>query len=377
MTTDSPLLLIVDDDATARQVAQAFLSREGYTFRHAAGGEAALSSVEEQEPDLILLDVMMPGIDGFEVCRLIRQRNTQAYLPIIMLTALDNPNEVAKGLDAGADDFITKPARRLELRARVRSMLRIRQQHMAIVQQANQLEELNNQREDLVRMVVHDLRSPVTAVQLAASALLANEAVARADTDGDLTLIKEEARRVGNYLEEILLLARKEEGRLSLSFSRVDLSELTRETIHALMPVAKARKQRIVLEPAPQGAAVILGDAALLRRVVDNLLTNGIKFSPPESLIEVLVSVQGGQVALDVLDEGPGVPEHMRKRIFEKYEIVKVRAAGGPQTGLGLAFSRTVVEAHGGYISCLPREGKGSQFHVTFIAAPTLNGDGS
>ncbi|HQB46101.1 MAG TPA: response regulator, partial [Polyangiaceae bacterium] len=304
MTTDSPLLLIVDDDATARQVAQAFLSREGYTFRHAAGGEAALSSVEEQEPDLILLDVMMPGIDGFEVCRLIRQRNTQAYLPIIMLTALDNPNEVAKGLDAGADDFITKPARRLELRARVRSMLRIRQQHMAIVQQANQLEELNNQREDLVRMVVHDLRSPVTAVQLAASALLANEAVARADTDGDLTLIKEEARRVGNYLEEILLLARKEEGRLSLSFSRVDLSELTRETIHALMPVAKARKQRIVLEPAPQGAAVILGDAALLRRVVDNLLTNGIKFSPPESLIEVRVSVQGGQVALDVLDEG-------------------------------------------------------------------------
>jgi signal transduction histidine kinase len=294
-----------------------------------------------------------------------------------MLTALDNPNEVAKGLDAGADDFITKPARRLELRARVRSMLRIRQQHMAIVQQANQLEELNNQREDLVRMVVHDLRSPVTAVQLAASALLANEAVARADTDGDLTLIKEEARRVGNYLEEILLLARKEEGRLSLSFSRVDLSELTRETIHALMPVAKARKQRIVLEPAPQGAAVILGDAALLRRVVDNLLTNGIKFSPPESLIEVRVSVQGGQVALDVLDEGPGVPEHMRKRIFEKYEIVKVRAAGGPQTGLGLAFSRTVVEAHGGYISCLPREGKGSQFHVTFIAAPTLNGDGS
>jgi signal transduction histidine kinase len=112
-----------------------------------------------------------------------------------------------------------------------------------------------------------------------------------------------------------------------------------------------------------------LGDAALLRRVVDNLLTNAIKFSPRNTMVEVHVGVDGSDVTLDVVDEGLGVPEEMRGRIFEKYEIVKVRAAGGPQTGLGLPFCRTVVEAHGGYISCLPREGRGSRFHVKFPAA--------
>jgi signal transduction histidine kinase len=241
---------------------------------------------------------------------------------------------------------------------------------MELVQQARQLEELNNQREDLVRMVVHDLRSPVTAIQLAASALLGNEPSARADKEGDLRLIKEEARRVGNYLEEMLLLARQEEGRLSLSFARVDLHAVARETIHALTPVAKARGLRIRQAPAPEIPAVVLGDAALLRRVIDNLLTNAIKFSPSKTQVEVVVGVEWPNVMLDVIDEGLGVPEKMRKRIFEKFEIVKMRAAGGPQTGLGLAFCRTVVEAHGGYISCLPREGGGSRFHVTFPAAP-------
>jgi DNA-binding response OmpR family regulator len=97
MTTDSPLLLIVDDDPTARQVAQAILSQDMYTFRHASGGEVALSQIDEQEPDLVLLDVMMPGIDGFEVCRRIRQRKTRAYLPIMMITALDSPKDLMRG----------------------------------------------------------------------------------------------------------------------------------------------------------------------------------------------------------------------------------------------------------------------------------------
>jgi signal transduction histidine kinase len=363
-----PDLLLVDDDPTARQVAQAILAQDTYAFRHASGGEAALALIVEKEPDLVLLDVMMPGIDGFEVCRRIRKMPTRAYLPIMMITALDSPKDLARGLDAGADDFISKPVPRVELRARVRSMLRIRHQHLELVQQARMLRELNNQREDLVRMVVHDLRSPVTAIQLAASALIANDKATRAEQEADLRLIKEEARRVGNYLEEMLLLARQEEGRLSLSFERVDLGAVARETIHALRPVAKARG--ITIKSAAEGdTGVVLGDAALLRRVVDNLLTNAIKFSPRNTMVEVHVGVDGSDVTLDVVDEGLGVPEEMRGRIFEKYEIVKVRAAGGPQTGLGLPFCRTVVEAHGGYISCLPREGRGSRFHVKFPAA--------
>ncbi|MFW5739742.1 MAG: hybrid sensor histidine kinase/response regulator [Myxococcota bacterium] len=364
-----PVLLIVDDDPTARQVAQAILSHENYAFRHASGGEAALDQIAQEEPDVVLLDVMMPGIDGFEVCQRIRQFATRAYLPIMMITALDSPKDLARGLNAGADDFISKPVPRVELRARVRSMLRIRRQHLELVEQARLLEELNNQREDLVRMVVHDLRSPVTAIQLASSALLANVHNSDEERVNDLRLIRKESRRVGNYLEEMLLLARQEEGRLSLSFAHVSLIEVAHATVNAVTPLARARGVTIRAMARKGAKTEVLGDPALLRRVIDNLLTNAIKFSPSDTTVDVIIGREGSNVTLDVVDEGPGVPDEMRARIFEKFEIVKMRAAGGPQTGLGLPFCRTVVEAHGGTISCLPRKGRGSRLHVTFPAA--------
>jgi signal transduction histidine kinase len=170
----------------------------------------------------------------------------------------------------------------------------------------------------------------------------------------------------------MLLLARQEEGRLTLSFARVDLYAMAKETIHAVKPVAKARGLRIQLANEPETPIIVLGDRALLRRLIDNMLTNAIKFSPSKTEINVELGVNGTDATLDVDDEGPGVPEEMRKRIFEKFEIVKMRAAGGPQTGLGLAFCRTVVEAHGGYITCLPRSGRGARFRVTLPIAPPV-----
>ncbi len=368
---DTSTLLIVDDDPTARQVAQAILSTDVYAFRHASGGQQALEEIVEHEPDLVLLDVMMPGLDGFEVCKRIRKLKTRAYLPVVMVTALDSPQDLARGLNAGADDFISKPVPRVELRARVRSLLRIRRQQLELVDQAQRIEAVNKQREDLVRMVVHDLRSPVTAIQLASSELLAQE---NKFTDGqrrDLKLIRQEARRVGRYLEEMLLLARQEEGKLSLSFEPVDLTKVARDTLRALQPVAAARRVEL-MESWTTQPILVAGDAALLRRVVDNLVTNAIKFSPAGTRVEVGIRTEQDSVILEVIDEGPGVPDEARARIFEKYEIVKMRAAGGPQTGLGLPFCRMVVEAHGGSISCLPAVPRGSRFHVRLPApAPT------
>ncbi|MBI5534608.1 MAG: hybrid sensor histidine kinase/response regulator [Deltaproteobacteria bacterium] len=365
--TPRPNLLIVDDDPTARQVAQAILSIDNYDFRQAVGGEAALDEIAKQEPDLVLLDVMMPGIDGFEVCHRIRSRPTRAYVPVMLLTALDSATDLARGLNAGADDFISKPAPRIELRARVRSLLRIRRQHLELVEQGSRLELWAKQREDLVRMVVHDLRSPVTAIQLGASTLLGPEHKIGPAVRRDLEMIREEARRVGRYLEEMLLLARQEEGKLSLSFETVDLTPITQETLASLRHVAGARGVRLK-EVLPQAPAEVHGDPALLRRVVDNLVTNAIKFSPANGTVEVHIARHKDHAVLEVLDEGPGVPEQARSRIFEKYEIVKVREAGGPQTGLGLAFCRMVVEAHGGTVSCHGRKGPGSRFIVTLPA---------
>lgn len=363
-------LLIVDDDPTARQVAQAILSVDNYEFRQATGGEAALEMMAKQEPDLVLLDVMMPGIDGFEVCHRIRSRPTRAYVPVMLLTALDSATDLARGLNAGADDFISKPAPRIELRARVRSLLRIRRQHLELVEQGARLEAFYKQREDLVRMLVHDIRSPVTACQLIASSLLGPEHKFPSLVRKDLETLREEARRVGRLLEEMLVMARQEEGKLSLSFERSDLRDVVNETLAALRYVAGARGAKLETELSTT-PAMFEGDVALMRRVVDNLVTNAIKFSPAGGTVQLTVAPHKDKVVLEVLDEGPGVPEEARELIFEKYEIIKLREAGGPQTGLGLAFCRMVVEAHGGTISCLGRKTKGSRFRVTLPGVTT------
>jgi two-component system, sensor histidine kinase and response regulator len=317
---------------------------------------------------------MMPGIDGFEVCRRIRKLSTRAYLPVMLLTALDSATDLARGLNAGADDFISKPASRIELRARVRSLLRIRHQHMQLVEQRARIEGYYKQREDLVRMVVHDLRSPVTAIQLIASALLGTGHSFSQEELGELETVRAEARRMGRYLEEMLLMARQEEGRLSLSFEQTDLTAIARETMASLRHAASARGVALKETWADQ-PAIVRADPALLRRVVDNLITNAIKFSPPHTTIEVVLAHKSGQMLLEVLDQGPGVPEEARERIFEKFEIVKMRATGGPQTGLGLPFCRMVVEAHGGTISCLPRDPAGSRFHVLLPLRASRGGD--
>jgi two-component system sensor histidine kinase/response regulator len=361
----SASVIVVDDTDVSAEVLRRLLVQDGYSVEVAHDGETGLEAVRRSTPDLVLLDVMMPGIDGFEVCHRIRTRQTRAYVPVMLLTALDSATDLARGLNAGADDFISKPAPRIELRARVRSLLRIRRQHLELVEQRGRLEVWSRQREDLVRMVVHDLRSPVTAIQLATSGLLGPEHKLSPAVRKDLETIREEARRVGRYLEEMLLLARQEEGKLSLSFEEADLRGIAKETLNSLRHVAAARGVKFK-ESMPPAPVLLHGDPALLRRVVDNLVTNAIKFSPADGTVEVQISSHKDKVALEVLDEGPGVPEQARDRIFEKYEIVKVREAGGPQTGLGLAFCRMVVEAHGGSVSCHPRkQGPGSRFHVS------------
>ena len=241
---------------------------------------------------------------------------------------------------------------------------------MELVEQAARLESLNKQREDLVRMVVHDLRSPVTAIQLASSELIAHDHRFNESQRRDLLLIRQEARRVSSYLEEMLLVARQDEGKLSLSRDPVDLGKIARSTIDALVLVADARRVELV-EQWDDQPVVVPGDAALLRRVIDNLVTNAIKFSPPGARVEVRLRQEYGQAVIEVDDEGPGVPSEARGRIFEKYEIVKMRAAGGPQTGLGLPFCRMVVEAHGGTVTCLAREPKGSRFYVCLPTSGT------
>lgn len=360
-------VLIVDDEPNGFDVIEAHLYREGYDLHYAASGLEALSLMDSLEPDVILLDVMMPQMDGIEVCQHLKSEPHWKHIPVIVVTALNSKEDLARSLDAGADDFLTKPVSGIELRARVRSMLRIKQQYDAL-QATLQL------REDLSKMIVHDLRNPVTTILLCGNLLLQSDLDSK--NSKRLELIISSGRQLNSMINDLLLLAKMEAGKMLLNRVEVDLNELATEALSRVSKIAALKNLHLKSQLA-RSSHSILGDANLLLRVFDNLLSNAIKFSPHDSTITVQVdypersasspqgSTQLTQAIVRVVDEGIGISEELRERIFERYEVGN-SVEGVTQLGLGLTFCKMVVEAHNGRILVEANKPQGSIFTVQF-----------
>ncbi|MBD1909319.1 MULTISPECIES: hybrid sensor histidine kinase/response regulator [unclassified Leptolyngbya] len=357
-----PSILVVDDEPSGAAVIQALLHREGYRMTYRDSGEKALAEMEAIAPDLILLDVMMPGLNGIEVCDRLKSDSQWQHIPIIMVTALSSKEDLANALETGADDFITKPVNGVELRARVRSMLRIKQQYDA-------LKATLQLREDMSDMVVHDLRNPTAKI------LLSSELLLLAGLSGKemerVQMIGAAARSLNSLINDLLLMAKMDAGKLILHASWFDLNALLRNITTDLQEVLNQRNLRLETE-IPNTEHTILADQNLLHRLIDNLMSNAIKFSPRNSTITLRVEWLSGaasedgkpiQVRIEVADEGPGVKEELRQQIFKKYEIGE-SASGVTQIGLGLAFCKIVAEAHGGRIFVENNMPRGAIFTV-------------
>jgi signal transduction histidine kinase len=350
-------ILIVDDEPSARDALEALLFREGYDLAFATSGQEALARLNDLTPDVILLDVMMPGMDGFEVCQRIKANERWRHIPVILVTALDSRDDLVRGLDAGADEFLSKPVNGPELRARVRSMLRIKQQF-------DQLEAMMRLREGLSHMIVHDMRSPLTTILMNAFAV--KRVVTEPRYLEYLDLIESETRRLDSFMNDMLMLAKMQETRLILKRSPVDVIQMVQTVRETYNVVAESKGVNLVAELPQAECPQVSLDASLFQRVLDNLLSNALKFSPPESTITLRVEYPAARplVRVQVLDEGPGIAEEHRERIFDKFEIVSLKSKGVPQVGLGLAFCKLAVEAHGGRIFVDANEPKGSVFTV-------------
>ena len=354
-------VLVVDDEESARETIAALLAREGHDIAFACSGREVFEHLQKDRlPDVVLLDVMMPEMEGFEVCRRVKANPAWRHVPIILVTALEGKEDLAQGLDAGADDFLTKPVNGVELRARVRAMARTKRQH-------DELLRLMRLREDLAHMVAHDMRSPLGVIigyaeMLARGAYLGPAAATKVDR------IRTQAVVLDRFLNEMLLAAKLEEGRLILNRSRADVHAIIRTTEENHRFEAASRGVRLDVR-LPAKATVVSLDADLFARLVDNLLSNAIKFSPADSTVTIVVDepVEPGSrrsLRIRVEDEGPGVPEEHRERIFEKFAILEARPAGVLQVGLGLAFCKLVAAAHGGRIFVEPNHPQGSVFTV-------------
>jgi signal transduction histidine kinase len=354
-------IMVVDDDPGMFDVIEALLYREGYELTYVSSGKAALDSLDTVQPDVILLDVMMPGMDGLETCRLLRADSQWKHIPVIMVTALDSKDDLVRALDAGADDFLSKPVNGAELRARVRSMLRIKEQYDTL---ANTL----TLRQDLSNMVVHDLRNPLSSILLSSQLLLMHQqfddkALTRIET------IQNSAKELNSMINDLLILAKMEAGKLLLNLTEVDIRLLVTEVVNGFREIAEARSMTLqtFLPDHPCWHPI---DTHLFHRLLDNLLSNAIKFSPSQTSISVRIldahlspDSTNQSVTVQVADEGPGISEELRQRIFEKYETGD-RFSATRQLGLGLTFCKMVAEAHGGRIYVENNHPTGSVFSV-------------
>ncbi len=361
-----PTVLVVDDDARNRVLLRGYLS-ESHEVLEAADGPAALARIDQEPIDLVLLDVMMPGMSGFEVCREIKGRTRKVMLPVLLLTALSEKADRIAGLEAGADDFLTKPVDRHELRLRVSAFLTLRRQEQTISAQLEQLRHLGALKDDLVSLMVHDLRNPLTGVYAFLDALRCGLA------DGDMKRDAEgafsAAQKLSETLDDMLQVRLLEEGKLVLQLETYRVADVVRDAVATVEPAARARG--IDMTVAADDRVCTTFDRKLVRRAVENFLVNAVKYSPGGARIEVGLRREDTGAEIDVADRGPGIPEVLREQLFEKFGSVEAaRGDARRGYGLGLYLVKLVAAAHRGRVVARNRDGGGTVFGLWLPEVP-------
>lgn len=348
-------ILAVDDNPENRALVEAILEDEGYSVMLAASGEEALQAFSTDPPDLVLLDVRMPKMDGFEVCKRLRATPAGAETPVIFLTALRDLETFDQALRAGGDDFLTKPLNATKLLVRVGTALKLRQmgaelrEHYDLVRsQRDELMRLGLQKERLTAFLVHDLKSPVSSMDLHAQVLLRDPEIG-ARARESVEHIREEARSLLRLVLNLLDISKSDEGTLVARRGPVDLEALSAEVVEAFE--VRARVSEVELERAIE-AVPLWADADLLRRLIENLLDNAIRHAPPGSEVRLTAGPCQEGIEIRVADRGSGILPEMRQKIFDRFVQVESTDRGLTRTGrgLGLAFCKLVAEAHGGSI---------------------------
>ncbi|HUJ26272.1 MAG TPA: hybrid sensor histidine kinase/response regulator [Myxococcales bacterium] len=363
MDDPRPAVLVVDDEPLNRSLIRATLGAS-YDVVEAGSGPEALSLLAQRRFDLVLLDVMMPRMSGYDVCRRIKEEQRE-YLPVLLVTALGEQEERNRGLEAGADDFLSKPVDRRELMLRVRTFLRLKEQDRMIRSQLDQVRRLQAAKDDLVALLVHDLRSPLAGI-------VAHLQLLQMDLHGeqanDVKYALSAADTALARLEQTLQVRLLEEGRLSVKRRPMSLSRAVDATLEGLHAVAS--RKGVELRRDIEAELQLPLDEELVRRALENLVSNAVKYTAAGGDVVVGVHPGPGGVAVEVADRGPGIPAELKPQMFEKFgSLEAARGHIRKGIGLGLYLVKLVAEGHGGAVSVEDRPGGGSIFRLTLGAA--------
>ena len=361
-------ILVVDDTPANLDVLTAMLGEHGYKVRPAIHGEMALNAARASAPDLILLDINMPDMNGYEVCKILKADGELRDIPVIFISAMDETIDKIRAFDVGGVDYVTKPFEFEEVIVRVDSQLTLYRQRLQLetmrAKERQQYEDLNRLKDQFLYSVTHDIKNPLAVITLYVGLLKTLPELEMHPKGFDyLDKIQNASDQVRDLITDLLELVRIGTG-MGISKSEVPLNNLLMGCLDGFVGLADRKDININFYPSDENP-IVLVDPRRMMQVINNLLSNAIKYTPDNGTINLVGRIEGKYVLIEVSDTGFGIPEADLPYIFDKfYRVNHEEHLVAEGTGLGLAIVKALVENHGGIISVASDFGAGTTFTI-------------
>ena len=357
-------ILVVDDVPTNVLLLRVLLKNENFQVVTANCGQMCVEQAKAEHPDLILLDVMMPDIDGFQTANILKGDDETKDIPIIFLTALNSPQDLVKGFQAGANDFLSKPFNKDELLTRVMHQISLVEAKRIIIRKNEELEATISNRDKMYSVIAHDLRSPMASIRMVLNLVVQTMTP---DAVGPelfelLDKANRESEEVHDLLDNLLKWTKSQTGRLNVVLQDLDLNDIIPGVVDIFEMIAATKKITLNYHAAGQ-PLVVHADNDMLKTVVRNFMSNAVKFSPENSSIDITLSTEGSNAVVSVTDHGVGIAEDRLAGLFHNGETTY--GTGGEEgSGLGLQLCKDFAVKNGGDVRVTSKLGEGSTFSV-------------
>ena len=356
-------LLVVDDVQTNVLLLKALLGKEGYGILVANNGQEALEVIRNENPDLILLDVMMPGMDGFEVAERLKSEEFRCEIPIIFLTALDDTQSIVNGFKLGVGDFISKPCRKEELMVRIKHQLSLVAARRIIEEKNEELRKTIAGRDKMYSVIAHDLRSPMASMKMLLNTIMMSVEKDKIDPDifDMLEMSNKTSEEVFSLLDNLLKWTKSQLGKLTVIPQKLDISGLADGVVEVMNSVAEVKHIKLIR--TDHESFFVYVDIEMIKSILRNLISNAVKFSNPDSEIKVGIKAEDGKVIVSVTDSGKGIKkEDQHKLLKDSTHFTTYGTSSEEGSGLGLLLCRDFARKNGGELWFESEENLGSVF---------------
>ncbi len=365
--SDKPTVLIVDDNLNNLSLLYDYLKNIHIKVFIAENGESALKRLEYIKPDLILLDILMPGIDGFETCRQLKQNPETKDIPVLFITALTETVNKVNGFKLGAVDYITKPFQQEEVLARIQTHLTLHKLQKEQKIKTEQLFKLNQEKDEFLGIVAHDLKNPLSATLSVIELITSHyDQISKTKMTKILNELSISSKRGLVLIEKLLNINAMESGKMKIFLQNINILLIVQHIVEEYSDKAEAKN--ITLQFNKQNKSYLaFVDENYFFQIIENLISNAIKYSPHGKSINIRLILNDNAVRCAIEDEGPGISDSEQKKLFGKFSRLTPQPTGDEcSTGLGLFIVKKLVEAQNGKVWCESDLGNGSTFIVEF-----------